>query len=156
MQRKETKPPVLSVSDIVKFDYQYAANTNNINKQTYAHRTNPVADPCTDFSYDALDRLTLADYGIQDNNEAFTMDDLGNRSNVNVRDGNDVTYSVYNLTNRYISVGDANLAYDAAGNLIVDKDGYNYQYDYENRIIKITADGNDIAEYAYDALGLRG
>ena|GEM_PF-4881354 len=37
----------------------------------------------------------------------------------------------------------------------MDKDDYDYQYDYENRIIKITADGNDIAEYAYDALGRR-
>jgi len=48
---------------------------------TYGHRTNP-ADPCTDFSYDNLDRLRIAEYGIQDNNEVFTMDDLGNRTNV--------------------------------------------------------------------------
>jgi len=30
-----------------------------------------------------------------------------------------------------------------------------YEYDYENRIVKITKDGNDIAEFAYDALGRR-
>ncbi|MHC4153819.1 MAG: hypothetical protein ACYST6_02670 [Planctomycetota bacterium] len=36
-----------------------------------------------------------------------------------------------------------------------DKDGYEYQYDYENRIVRITKDGNDIAEFAYDALGRR-
>ena len=42
------------------------------------------------------------------------------------------------------------------GNLTTDKDGYNYEYDYENRIVKI-ADSNDddIAEFAYDALGRR-
>ena len=39
--------------------------------------------------------------------------------------------------------------------LTTDKDGYIYEYDYENRITKITRDGNDIAEYAYDALGRR-
>ena len=36
-----------------------------------------------------------------------------------------------------------------------DRDGYEYQYDYENRIVKITKDSNDIAEFAYDALGRR-
>jgi len=44
---------------------------------------------------------------------------------------------------------------DAAGNLTKDKDGYTYEYDYENRITKITRGGNDIAEFAYDALGRR-
>jgi len=86
-----------------KFDYQYGPNTNNISRQAYDHRTN---DPCTLFSYDNLDRLTMAEYGIGDNNEIFTMDDLGNRSNVNVRGGSDIAYSIDNLTNRYDSVGD--------------------------------------------------
>jgi len=44
---------------------------------------------------------------------------------------------------------------DAVGNLTKDANGYNYQYDYENRIVKITKDGNDIAQFAYDALGRR-
>jgi len=55
----------------------------------------------------------------------------------------------------YEDVGGAALAYDAAGNLTTDKDGYGYSYDYENRIVEITKDGNDIAEFAYDALGRR-
>jgi len=45
--------------------------------------------------------------------------------------------------------------YKVAGNLTADKDGYEYQYDYENRIVKITKDGSAIAEFAYDALGRR-
>ena len=140
--------------DIAEFDYQYQTGTSNISKQTYDHRS---GDPDTDFNYDSLDRLTVAEYGIQDNNEVFTMDDLGNRTKVNIRDGNDVTYSVDNLTNRYQSIADANLSYDAAGNLTEDKDGYEYEYDYENRIVKITKDPNDtvVAEFAYDALGRR-
>ena len=64
-------------------------------------------------------------------------------------------YDIDNLTNRYDSVGGNTLAYDAAGNLTTDKDGYQYEYDYENRITKITKDSNDIGEFAYDALGRR-
>jgi len=106
-------------------------------------------------AWDNLDGLTVAEYGIDDSNEAFTIDDLGNRKKVNVRDGNDITYTVDDLTNRYTSVAEANLTYDAAGNLTKDKDGYEYEYDYENRIVKIIKGGTDIAEFAYDALGRR-
>ena len=51
--------------------------------------------------------------------------------------------------------GKAAPIYDDAGNLTKDKDGYEYEYDYENRIVKITKDSNDIAEFAYDALSRR-
>jgi RHS repeat-associated protein len=37
----------------------------------------------------------------------------------------------------------------------MDKNSYKYYYDYENRIVKITKDAGDIAEFAYDALGRR-
>jgi len=47
------------------------------------------------------------------------------------------------------------LSFDAAGNLTTDKDGYEYEYDYENRIVKVTKDGDDIAKFYYDALGRR-
>jgi len=103
--------------------------------------------------------LTIADYtgisGLADDNEVFTMDKLSNRTNVNIRDANDVNYVVNNLNNRYRSIDGNNLSYDAAGNLTKDKDGCVYTYDYENRIIKITKDSTDIAEFAYDALGRR-
>jgi len=35
-----------------------------------------------------------SDYGVDDTNEVFTTDKLGNRETVNVRDGNDVTYVI--------------------------------------------------------------
>ena len=137
----------------VKFDYTYDANTYNISRMEYDHRTN---DPYTDFSYDNLDRLTIAEYGIGDNNEIFTMDDLGNRDSVNLKNGSDEDYVIDANTNRYGSVGGNSLDYDAAGNLTTDKDGYEYVYDYENRIIEIN-DVNDVrtAEFTYDALGRR-
>jgi len=82
--------------------------------------------------------LIITAYNINDNNEVFAIDDD-------------------NLTNRYNSVGGNSLTYDAAGNLTTDKDGYSYQYDYENRITRITRDPNStvVAEFAYDALGRR-
>lgn len=68
---------------------------------------------------------------------------------INVRDTNDIVYSVDNTTNRYNSVGGNSLTYDKAGNLTTDKDSYEYEYDYENRIVKIAKDSNDIAEDAH-------
>jgi len=48
------------------------------------------------------------------------------------------------------------LGYDAAGNLIKDRLGYAYRYDYENRIAEINdVNGTVVAEFAYDALGRR-
>jgi len=42
-----------------------------------------------------LDRLTVAEYNIGDgSNEVFTIDDVGNRDMVNVRDGNKVSYVI--------------------------------------------------------------
>ena len=38
---------------------------------------------------------------------------------------------------------------------IRDRQGYVYEYDYENRIVKIKEGNNDRAEFAYDALGRR-
>jgi len=75
---------------------------------------------------------------------------------VNVWDGNNVDYVIDANTNRYDSVGGNSLTYDAAGNLTTDKDGYRYEYDYENRIVLIEDVNNaDVAEFAYDALGRR-
>ena len=54
-----------------------------------------------------MDRLTEADYlvGLLTQDEVFTLDDLGNRSNVNLKDGNDEVYSVDTTSNRYNTVG---------------------------------------------------
>ncbi len=52
-----------------------------------------------------LDGLTLAKYSIDDSNEAFTIDDLGNRDLVNVRDGNSVDYASENLRSQCYNAG---------------------------------------------------
>ena len=74
----------------------------NIVTQQFGHRSD---DPCVTFSYDNLSRLTMAQYDpnlgdVSDTNEIFTMDRLGNRTQVNVRDDSDVTYVVDSNTNR--------------------------------------------------------
>jgi hypothetical protein len=67
------------------------------------------------------------------------MDDLGNRTGIQtLRGGGTDEYSVDSLTNRYTAIDASPLAYDPAGNLTQDKDGYLYSYDYENRMIEVT------------------
>ena len=40
--------------------------------------------------------------------------------------------------------------------LTKDKDGYEYKYDYENRIVEVLDDANNaVGQFAYDALGRR-
>ena len=140
-------------TNIADFEYEYDDN-GNIIKQEFNHRP---STPYNDYDYDDLDRLTEADYlvGVLTEDEQFTYDDLGNRTNVNLRSGDNESYSVNNLTNRYNSVGGNFLDYDEAGNLTEDPNGYEYKYDYENRLIEITKSPTTIAEYEYDALGRR-
>ena len=56
-------------------------------------------------SCDGLDRPTLAEYSIDESNEAFTMDDLGNRDSVIIRDGNNVNYDIDNLKSKRGNAG---------------------------------------------------
>ncbi len=141
----------------VKFSYTYHPNTNNIAAKTFHHR-NPVV--ANSYAYDALDRLTDVEYlGHPLDVEAFPMDDLGNRvGSVTQRDGVH-TYSVDALTNRYTQIESAAIGHDDAGNLVRDRQGYRYQYDYENRIVRIYRLSGPtevtVATFDYDALGRR-
>ncbi len=89
------------------------------------------------------------------------MESLGNRTNVNDRNDDDIPYVVDTDTNRYDRINGqpeapAKIGYDYAGNMTEDHNGYKYYYDYENRIVKIEdSSSNDVAEYTYDALGRR-
>ena len=90
--------------------------------------------------------------------EWFDYDKLGNRVEAKHRDSqSEITYARNALTNRYDQTGtyDIKAEYDEAGNTTKDPNGYEYSYDYENRLIKITRGEDDIAEYTYDALGRR-
>ncbi len=139
--------------DVVKFEYFYETDENNIDKKYLKHRG---ANEYNDYDYDDLDRLTGVTYHDSDT-EAFNMDDLGNRDgNQTLRDDGTVNFTVDDDTNRYTAIGGNSISHDDAGNMTVDKDSYQYTYDYENRIVKIEDVSDvEVATYAYDALGRR-
>jgi len=70
-----------------------------------------------------------------------------------------VGYTVDTLTNRYTQIDSAAIGHDDAGNLVRDRQGYRYQYDYENRIVRIYRLSGPtevtVATFDYDALGRR-
>jgi RHS repeat-associated protein len=133
--------------------YSYEPGTNNISDITYAHKP---STPENSYVYDDINRLTQATYFSDLNdNEVFTLDNLGNRSNVNLRSGSDLAYQIDTDTNQYSQIGGNNISYDNAGNLSVDENGYIYSYDYENRLVKVNDGSYDIVTYDYDALGRR-
>ena len=94
---------IASSDGTIDFDYTYAAGENNIGDIAFNHRT---STPSNDFVYDNLDRLYSVEY-LDDtaDTEEFDMDLLGNRTNVNLRDGSNEKYVVDPLTNRYESIG---------------------------------------------------
>ena len=119
----------------------------------FDHRT---GDPCNVFAYDNLDRLTIAEYGVTDNNEVFVYNDLGNRDLVNLKAGSDEDYVIDANNNRYVTIDSNALEYDNAGNLTKDKNGYEYTYDYENRLIEVNdVNGTRVADFTYDTAGRR-
>ena len=148
----------IEVGALAGFVYGYVPAEDNIETMTFTHRAN---DPANSFGYDTLDRLTDVEYlsDNQDVEDFSAMDNLGNRTGtITQRDGVR-DYTTDSLTNRYTAIAGNPLAYDDAGNLTQDKDGYQFTYDYENRITRIfKLDGQteiDVAGYAYDALGRR-
>lgn len=72
-----------------------------------------------------------------------------------MRDAATEAYTVDNQTNQYSAIAGNNLTYDDAGNLTQDRDGYIYDYDYENRLITVSLGGVGnlvFATFDYDAL----
>ncbi len=137
----------------VTFGYTYWDNENTIRKKTFDHRD---GSPYNEYTYDTIDRLTAVAYHNSDT-EGFVMDDLGNRDgNQTLRQEGTVPFAVNPLTNRYTAIASHPLDYDAAGNLTQDKDGYQFSYDYENRIVEVRNSSDAlVAEFDYDTQGRR-
>jgi len=76
-----------------------------------------------------------------------------------IKMSNSLKHNVNPLTNRYTSIDSAAITHDAAGNMTVDSKGYQYVYDYENRVVSISKLWGEtevpVADYVYDALGRR-
>ena len=93
---------------------------------------------------------------LSDMPDRFYYDDLGNRTGTLVSEtGLEHEYSS-NEVNQYEQIDSEQLYYDDAGNLIGDDRGYQYDYDFENRLVKVHDFGDTLlVEYEYDALGRR-
>jgi RHS repeat-associated protein len=143
----------ITAGSLADFHYDYVADQSNIWKIRFDHRS---GTPYNEYGYDDIDRVTQVTY-LDSDTENFVMDDLGNRfGNQTLRDDGTVNFAVNTETNRYTSVAGHNLAYDDAGNLTQDKDGYKFTYDYENRITEIRNSANTlIAKMDYDTQGRR-
>ncbi len=91
-------------------------------------------------------------------NVAYTLDGLGNRSQVLTTlptPPSSVTYAA-DVVNQYTAVGGVARTHDNNGNL-KDDGTYVFSYDFENRLVQVRQSGTLtlIADYHYDALGRR-
>jgi RHS repeat-associated protein len=114
-----------------------------------------------------LDMMSMGSnpQGSENYTEEFMLDLLGNRLQLSGQYGYDDTY-YHNNINQYTRIhtdynvlgltNDANYSYDDKGNL--ESDDYTvfgYEYDWRNRLTKVTYNMDTVAEFAYDALGRR-
>ncbi|MFH0790479.1 MAG: RHS repeat-associated core domain-containing protein [Candidatus Omnitrophota bacterium] len=123
-------------ADISSFAYSYDKAGNRKSKTSTTGTEN--------YSYDAIYQLTSVTNGTTTN---YAYDKLGNRTTAEEK-----TY-VSNTLNQYTKVSEADLTYDANGNL-TNHNGWTYTYDYENRLISAT-NGTTTAAYTYDPFGRR-
>jgi RHS repeat-associated protein len=119
-------------------------------------------DGLTDYTYDDLDRITVANHSQSGNlNESYAYDANGNRTNSHLHGTGYVT----GTGNRLLSDGTFDYIYDAAGNLvrrteIVSGDFRELTWDHRNRLAAVIdqdASSNELqaVTYRYDALNRR-
>ena len=131
-------------ANISTFGYSYDAVGNRLTKT--------MISGTETYGYDNLNQLTSAQYptGSPFANTGFNYDPLGNRTTVT--NGAATTYTANNL-NQYTQVNTNTLNYDPNGNL-TSYNGFNFSYDYENRLIGAT-NGTTTASYGFDPFGRR-
>ena len=113
-------------------------------------------------------------YYVTERKELYQYDAVGNRLEENINDWRNLKqrYSYYHNSNRLQTNGRYAFRYDQNGNLIkkgssytitgervsIDPDGeeyWEYQYDLLDRLIRVKKNGVTVAEYTYNATGLR-
>ena len=114
-----------------------------------------------DARYDVTNPLTeVQNPGTQPfvTNIAYTIDGLGNRSQVATTPPTPPTQVLYanDVVNQYTTVGGTTRTHDNNGNLS-DDGTYKFGYDFENRLVELRNSTTSalIASYRYDALGRR-
>ena len=149
-----------AASQLLSLVHQLGATTINSFNYTYDkvgnRETKTDNNGTANYSYDTLNRLVQATNPIPTNPlESFTYDDVGNRV-----DSNQNGLSTFNDANQL--EGDANFTYqyDNNGNQIQKTDKITsaftlYEYDAEDRLIRVVRDDGSIVNYKYDGLGRR-
>ncbi len=122
------------------FSYDQASQISNItNKQD-----------SRSFTYDQIDRLNTVTGSVSEN---YAYDAVGNRTASHLSS----TYS-HSPFNRLTATASETYTYDANGNMTSRADGsgtWVYEWDYENRLKKVTRPDGAFVEYRYDGLGRR-
>lgn len=119
---------------------------------TYDNANNIISDSFKDYTYDEIYRVT----GATDTNswtilELFNYDDAWNRNNDL---SNEYTS---NILNQYTTLSwstNTSYVYDNNWN-ITNNWEYEFEYDYKNRLLKVSTWSTTIAEFNYDVLGRR-
>jgi YD repeat-containing protein len=130
-----------------RFDYAYDVNGNRTSMTTL--------NGTTSYQYDDMGQLVEVAY--PDGREViYEYDSAGNR--ISVTDNGVVTDYMTNNMNQYTHAGEASYTYDDDGNMISKTDTKGtttYEYDAENRLIRVNTPSDGTWEYAYDAFGNR-
>ncbi|EPW8879542.1 RHS repeat domain-containing protein, partial [Pseudomonas aeruginosa] len=132
-------------------DYQHDANGNI---QQHRHSLWGILD----YQYDPLDRLT-EERGVQ-GGRSYAYDAVGNRTqrSDNPASGGTASSQDYQYapdSNRLTAIGAQAVTSDAAGNLTQDRAARKLAYDAQGRLQSVSLDGQQVAEYRYNALGQR-
>jgi RHS repeat-associated protein len=149
-----------AASQLLNLDHQLAATTINAFTYTYdmvGNRETRVDNNGTaNYTYDALNRLVNAANPIPTNpTETYTYDPVGNRT-----DSNQNGLSNFNAGNQLTDDADFTYDYDANGNQIQKTDKVTgafslFEYDAENKLIRVVRDDGSLVNYKYGGLGRR-
>jgi RHS repeat-associated protein len=147
-----------------RFQYGYDRDGNRLYQANLVTEAIPL--PFDElYRYDSLNQLTSSGRGILNatrdgfvrsptHSQDWNLDALGNWNAVTT-DGTTQGRD-HNAQNQIIDVNGTPLGYDNNGNTTTDENGQVYVYDAWNRLVQAQdGNGNQLASYAYDALGRR-
>ncbi len=147
--RETTREYKLSGDTLYAMATEYD-DQGNILKESIDSKTQntPLATQDLEYSYDNLDRLTKD----KTRDNTWLYDRVGNWVFTN-QNGTD-EFRTSNSDNEYTDIGGIAPVHDPNGNMISDGTRL-FEYDWANRLIKVTDGGLIVAEYTYDALNRR-
>ncbi|MDA2925486.1 hypothetical protein MYX65_12710, partial [Acidobacteria bacterium AH-259-L09] len=149
-----------AASQLLSLVHQLGATTINSFSYTYDKVGNRTAktdnNGTANYTYDALNRLVQAVNPLPSNPlESFTYDPVGNRVNSN-QNG----LSTFNTANQLTEDGTFAYVYDANGNEVQKTSkitglSAQFEYDAENKLIRVVREDGSTVNYKYDGLGRR-